>query len=396
MPWQEVLPMDLRRQFVHDVLRGVAPFAELCRAYRISRRTGYKWLRRFEAEGLAGLRDRSRRPHTCPHAVAPAVVAALLEARHRHPSWGPRKLLALVRQRAPAAAWPARSSVARLLRRYGLSAPRRRRRRLGHPGRPLTPLLAPNAVWTADFKGQFRTGDGVYCYPLTVADGYSRYLLACVALTGTTVAESRPVFERLFRNYGLPEQIRTDNGVPFATGALGRLSALSVWWVRLGIRPELIEPARPYQNGRHERMHLTLKRETARPPQASRQRQQRRFDAFRAEFNHERPHEALADATPASAYQPSVRPYPVRLPPLEYPSHFEVRRVSRNGGIRWHKRWVNVSHVLGEEVVGLTEIDDGEWDLYFGPLRLGRFHERTLKVEDVHGRAHRKRVLPMS
>jgi putative transposase len=249
---------------------------------------------------------------------------------------------------------------------------------------------APNAVWTVDFKGQFRLGDGSRCYPLTIADGYSRMLLSCRALTSTQVRESRPGFVRAFRDYGLPTRIRSDNGVPFATQALGRLSPLSVWWVRLGILPDLIEPASPQQNGRHERMHRTLKADCTRPPSATRLAQQRRFETWRREYNELRPHQALADATPASCYQPSPRPYPRRLPPLEYPSHYEVRRVSRNGGIRWHTRWVNVSQTLGGEWVGLREIDDGEWDVYFGPLRLGRFHERTLTIEDVLGRQYRR------
>jgi putative transposase len=396
MPWRLVDPMTERLRFLTDVRRHIASFTELCARYAVSRKTGYKWLHRAERDGTATLAEASRRPHRSPSATPAAIVAAVLAARHWHPTWGPRKLLKLLQRRAPRQAWPARSTVADLLRRNGLVEPRRRRRYPGHPGRPLTPMTAPNGIWTADFKGQFKTGDGIYCYPLTVQDGFSRYLLACRGLSGTTYAESRPVFERLFREYGLPDVLRTDNGVPFATGALGRLSQLSVWWVRLGIVPELIEPGRPQQNGRHERMHRTLKRATARPPAASRGRQQRCFDAFRREYNELRPHEALADATPASIYRPSSRPYPVRLPPLEYPAHFEVRRVSRNGGIRWHKQWVNVSHVLGEQSVGFTEVDDGEWDLYFGPLRLGRFHERTLTVEDALGRLARRRVLPMS
>jgi putative transposase len=249
---------------------------------------------------------------------------------------------------------------------------------------------APNAVWTADFKGQFRLGDASPCYPLTIADGYSRLLLSCRALTSTRVEESRPVFVRAFQEYGLPTRLRSDNGVPFATQALGRLSALSVWWVRLGILPDLTEPASPQQNGRHERMHRTLKHETTRPPRHSRRAQQHRFEAWRMEFNELRPHEALADATPASVYTPSPRPYPARLPPLDYPGHYEVRRVSRNGGIRWHTQWVNVSQTLGGEAIGLVEIDDAEWDVYFGPLRLGRFHERTLQIEDALGRQYRR------
>jgi putative transposase len=250
---------------------------------------------------------------------------------------------------------------------------------------------APNAVWTVDFKGQFRLGDGSHCYPLTLADGYSRMLLSCRALTSTRVAEARPEFVRAFQQYGLPVRLRSDNGVPFATQALGRLSALSVWWIRLGVLPDLIEPASPQQNGRHERMHRTLKADCTRPPSPTRRGQQRRFDAWRQEYNELRPHQALADDAPAAHYHSSPRPYPRRLAPLEYPRHYEVRRVSRNGGIRWHTQWVNVSQTLGEEWIGLTEIDDGEWDVYFGPLRLGRFHERTLTIEDVFGRQYRRR-----
>lgn len=219
-------------------------------------------------------------------------------------------------------------------------------------------MSAPNIIWTADYKGQFKTGDGRYCYPLTVQDGFSRYLLGCRGLTGTTTEECRPVFERLFQEYGLPEILRTDNGVPFATGALGRLSMLSVWWIRLGIVPELIEPGQPQQNGRHERMHRTLKRATARPSAPTLRSQQRRFDVFRLEYNTVRPHEALGDETPAALYARSPRPYPITLPPIDYPGHYEVRLVSANGGVRWHKRWVNVSHVLAGEYVGFVEIDD--------------------------------------
>jgi len=388
--------MTERRQFIVDARQRLVTFTDLCALYGISRVTGYKWLARANASGLDCLQELSRRPHTCPHATPPVLQARLLEARRRHPTWGPRKLLALMRRQerrhGTAFAWPARSTVAELLRRNGLSAKRRRRVRRGHPGRPLTPMTAPNVIWTADYKGQFRLGDGRYCFPLTVQDGFSRYLLACRGLTGTTTAECRPVFVRLFQEYGLPEILRTDNGVPFATMALGRLSQLSVWWIRLGIYPELIEPAHPEQNGRHERMHRTLKRATARPPAPSLRGQQHRFEVFRDEYNAVRPHEALGDATPASLYLRSPRPYPSTLAPLEYPGHFEVRLVSANGGIRWLHDWVNVSHVLAGEYVALEEIDEGEWDLYFGHLKLGRFHEPLRRIEDDQGRLARKRV----
>jgi len=399
VPWTEATPMDSRLQFVAEAKRTDEPFVALCARHGIAPKTGYKWLARYAAEGPAGLHERSRRPRTSPTATAPAAADALLELRRRHPTWGAKKLLAVLGRRHPRLTLSAPSTAAALLQRAGLVTARRRRRALGHPGRPTAAMDAPNAVWTADFKGEFKTRDGVYCYPLTVADGYSRFLLACRGLPSTATAGARPVFERLFREYGLPARIRSDNGVPFATIALARLSALSVWWVRLGILPDLTEPSSPQQNGRHERLHRTLEAEACRPPQAHARAQQRAFDDFRREYNAERPHEALGQATPASRYAASPRPYPARLAPLEYPAHYEVRRVSRNGGVRWYDAWVNVSHVLAEEYVAFEEVADGLWQVYFGPLRIGRFHEPLLKIVDQHdGTTSRnpRRVLPMS
>ncbi len=393
--------MNERLNFVIDAQRDRFPFAELCHRYGVSRKTGYKWLKRFEHEGPDGLKERSHRPHSCPHATPPQVVGAIVELRRRR-RWGAPKLRRLLQDRFPERTPPAVGTVHRILDRHGLIQPRRRRLRRPHPGRPSSPMDRPNAIWSADFKGQFRMTNGLYCYPLTVQDGFSRFLLACQGLPSTTIEGSKPVFEHLFREYGLPHRIRTDNGVPFASNALGRLSTLSVWWIRLGIIPELIEPGQPQQNGRHERMHRTLKAETARPPQRNLRAQQRCFDAFRKEFNHDRPHQALGQEPPASLYRPSSRPYPNRLPPLQYPAHFEVRRVSRNGGIRWNARWVNVSHLLAEQLVAFEEIDDGLWEVYFGPVKLGRFHEREGKIEDSLGRKarrkggnHRKKVSPI-
>ena len=386
MPWSESTPMSQRREFVEDAERGLYAMRELCARYGISPRVGYKWLARYREHGPAGLADQSRRPQTSPTRLDGELAQLLVEARTRHPTWGPRKLLAYLERRHRRQHWPAASTVGALLKRAGLVVPRRRRRPLGHPGRPLSAMDRPNAVWTADFKGQFRTGDGYYCYPLTVIDGYSRALLACEALLRPTHAASQPVFADLFRRLGLPERIRTDNGVPFATSALGRLSQLSVWWIKLGITPELIEPAHPQQNGRHERLHRTLKAETTKPPAQTARAQQRRFRAFQAEFNEERPHEALAGDPPASWYHRSSRRAPGRPLDPEYPAHFEVRYVSRNGGVRWHNRWVNVSHVLAEEYVGLDEVDDGVWSVYFGPVLLGRFHERDYRIHGAHNR----------
>jgi putative transposase len=392
MPWREASPMDQRTQFIADHLRDMLSLTELCELYGISRKTGYKWIDRYVRQGPAGLEERSRRPRRSPNATSEEIVGAILEARRRHPSWGGKKLLALLQRRHPRWSLPGRSTACDILSRHGMVPRRRQRRRIGHPGKPTSQILAPNDVWSADYKGQFRVGDGRYCYPLTVADGFSRYLLGCQVLPSTAVAEAKPIFMRRFHEYGLPKRIRSDNGVPFATNTLARLSTLSAWWVRLGILPELIEPGHPEQNGRHERMHRTLKAETTRPAAGSLAAQQRRFNIFREEFNDERPHEALDNATPAACYTTSPRPMPERLPPLEYPDRFEVRYVSANGGIRWNSRWVNVSIVCVGEYVGLEEIADGVWNVYFGPLRLGRLHERRMRIEDAYGRLYRHRV----
>jgi putative transposase len=390
MPWSQTSPMDQRTQFIADYLREVLSVTELCDLYGISGKTAYKWIDRYLRQGPAGLEERSRRPQNSPNRTPDEVTQALLEARRRHPSWGGKKLLTLVHKRHASWDLPHRSTVCDILRRHGMVPKKRNRRRIGHPGKPTTAILAPNDVWSADYKGQFRTGNGIYCYPLTVTDGYSRYLLGCQALNSTAVAEAKPVFTRLFKEYGLPRRIRTDNGVPFATNTLARLSSLSAWWVRLGILPEFIEPGKPQQNGRHERMHRTLKAETTRPAAGSLAAQQRKFNTFREEFNHERPHEALDMQTPDRLYRPSIREMPNKIPPFVYPDRFEVRYVSANGGIRWGREWINVSTVCIGEYVGLEEIDNGIWTVYFGPLKLGRLDERHMRIEDQYGRLKRR------
>jgi putative transposase len=392
MPWSDISLMDQKMQLIADFKLGVFSVSDLAARYGVSRKTVYKWTDRYDELGPEGLLDRPRTPHSCPHRTPPEVVSALLDFHDRF-GWGAKKLRKLLRTRRPDLALPSLATVSSILDRHGRVTRRRKRRRLGHPGRPTSPILAPNDVWSADFKGQFKTRDGRYCYPLTVTDNFSRYLLGCQALKSTEVAGSKPVFTRLFREFGLPARIRTDNGVPFATVSLARLSRLSAWWVRLGVLPELIEPGRPQQNGRHERMHKTLKSATARPPARDLRAQQRRFNRFRDEFNHVRPHEAIGLEVPASLYTASPRPFPERLPRLEYPSHFETRYVSHNGGMRWNCAWVNVSITCAGEYVGLEEVDDGVWDVYFGPLRLGRLLEREMRIEDAYGRLYRHRKL---
>jgi putative transposase len=391
MPWRHTSPMDQKTQFIADDLRRTLSLTELCELYSVSRKTGDTWIDRYRKAGPSGLEERSRKPCSSPNQTPQHVVEASIEVRCRHPSWGAKKLLSILQQRPPSWSLPGRSTVCDILPRHGVVPKKRHHRPIGHPGKPTTLIAAPNDVWSADFKGQFKTGDGLYCYPLTVADGYSRMLLGCQALSSTRVAEAKPVFTRLFKEFGLPKRIRTDNGVPFATNTLGRLSQLSAWWVRLGIFPEFIEPGKPQQNGRHERMHRTLKAETTRPPARTRRAQPRRFDPFRQEFNFERPHEALDMQSPASRYEVSPREMPSKLPPLVSPDRFEVRYVSANGGIRWHHRWVNVSHVCVGAYVGLEEIADGIWNVSFGPLKLGRLLERHMRLEEAYGRLKRRR-----
>ena len=326
MPWLETDPVTERKRFVVEAQGGLFSHTELCRRHNISRRTGYKWLERYEAEGPDGLLDRSHRPHSCPHATETYVLEAAFELRRTRPRWGAAKILGRLEILHPDWSLPTPQILHRHFVRQGLVKKQRRRRTRPHPGKPTATFEAPNSIWSADFKGHFKTRDGIYCYPLTVQDGFSRYLLACQGLSGTTYAGSRRVFTRLFQEFGLPQRIRSDNGTPFASTALGRLSRLSVWWIKLGILPDLIEPASPHQNGRHERMHKDLKAEATIPPAGNRCAQQRRFNAFRADFNEVRPHEAHGQRPPASVYEPSTRPLPAKLHLPDYPAHFGPAR----------------------------------------------------------------------
>ena len=369
--------MDERLQFVRDAQRDRFTMSELCARYGVSRRIGYKWVARYEAEGRAGLSDRSHVPHHCPHKLQPAMEALLIAERVAHPHWGARKLLAVLARRHPRIQhWPAASTVADLLARRGLVQRRHPRRKPVHPGviRPVTEMA--NDLWTADFKGQFRTGDGRYCFPLTLADQHTRYLLACRGLLSTQTVTAKPVFERAFREFGLPLAIRTDNGVPFATQAIHGLSYLNVWWMRLGILHQRSRPGCPQDNGAHERMHRTLKRQAIKPVRGSCTAQQRNFDAFRHEYNEERPHERLAQQTPASQYQASRRPYPERLPALEYPGHFVVKKITTGGTFRFQGRLLYLANAMVDQPIGLEETDDGIWAIYFSTILPATFDER--------------------
>jgi transposase InsO family protein len=373
---------EQRQRFLEDYQLSYYSITELAERFSISRKTAHKWISRYKEHGQRGFRELSRRPHSCPFQTDAAIVEELVALRKRHPHWGPRKLLDLMHRRDLRRELPSVSTAARTLAREGLVKPRRRYRR-AHPGCPKSTPQGPNDIWAADYKGQFRLKNGNYCFPLTVSDLSSRYLLGCDAHPAISLQKSFAHFKGLFGTYGLPSRIRTDNGVPFASNALARLSQLSVWFIKLGIYPELIEPGKPQQNGVHERMHRTLKQEATIPPSSSLRGQQRKFDRFREEFNQERPHEALGMKRPGELYQTSSRAMPKRIEPYDYPGHYLVRRVSRAGTIRIFKKQVFVSNTLHEDYVGLEEVDDGVYDLYFCFYQIGRYELEANKIHDI-------------
>jgi transposase InsO family protein len=366
--WKETRVQDERLELVEQFAAQERSRAEICRGFGVSRKTGYKWFEQYLLEGAGGLADRSRRPHHQPQAVDDETIGAILAARSRRPSWGERKLHAWLEREQPERSWPCSSTIGAVLKRYGLTRPNKRRRRAA-PSSELTQPAAANQVWAIDFKGWFRTQDGVRCDPLTISDTHTRYLLRCQAMDRTGGKFVRPLMEATFREYGLPARIRSDNGAPFASTGVGGLSRLSVWWLRLGIVPERIEPGHPEQNGRHERMHRTLKQETAQPPSRTARAQQQAFDRFRRTYNEDRPHEALQMTTPASRYQPSSRSFPERLPEMEYPAGFTRRRVQPHGDVHWLMGDFFVGEALASETVGIEEVEDG-WRIWFGPLPL--------------------------
>lgn len=407
MPWARTDWMSERVRFIAAYLEKRAGFSDLCRDFGVSRKTGYKWVARYESEGASALKDHSRAPHSHPNAISEEIVQAIVTIRRRHRRWGPRKLRAVLKRQRPRLILPAASTIGDILKRNGLISPRRRLRRSSPYGERLRDYDAPNAVWCADFKGCFRLGGrpgAERCHPLTISDGYSRYLLRCRALRRPLHQHTKRVFESAFKEYGLPRAIRTDNGAPFSTLAPGGLSRLAIWWIRLGIRPERIMPGRPEQNGRHERMHRTLKAETAKPPRRSFGSQQRAFDRFQAEYNEERPHEALGQEVPASLYRPSLRQYPDQLPEPEYPRHYETRLAYPNGVITFGSTQWWVSGCLGRQLIGLEPCEDGQWRVYFawvpiGVLDMTRLEQRgtrqfgqLIPVVDTALRARRRRA----
>jgi transposase InsO family protein len=370
MPFLETCRMEERVRMLSDYASGNWSVSEVCRRYGVCRDTFYDWRRRQASGELDWFADRSHAPHYCPQRTDPALVETIVALRRRFPHLGPRKLLVLLEHRHPGSHWPAASTIGDLLKQAGLIASAKRRRRPIDQQRPFAAVAAANDEWAADFKGWFRTGDGTRIDPLTMTDSHSRFLID-VNIVPATIEASRPVFVPAFRAYGLPRAIRCDNGTPFGSRGAGGLTRLSAWWLKLGIAPHFIRPASPQENGRHERMHRTLKAQTACPPASSAAGQQARFDAFRTHYNDERPHEALGQRPPAELYAPSPRAMPDRIEDPWYDADHAVRRVRCSGEIMWKGQLLFISQALVGEPVGIAELETGDHVVRFCDLDIG-------------------------
>ena len=381
MPWKETCAMNERQRFIEAWLQPGRNITQLCQRFHIARKTGHKWINRFIAEGSPGLIDRSRIRLTQSHQTPEAVVAQILELKHRHPDWGPVTIDSVLYRSDPDFPWPAVSTIGEILKRHNLVKPRRKRSKVPPLTEPLAHALKPNDVWSGDYKGQFQLGDGRWCYPLTISDNCSRLLISCQGLYGPKLRPSMTVYKRAFQEYGLPRRIRTDNGFPFAMVTLGGLTPLTVWMIRLGVLPERIDPGCPQQNGRHERMHRTLKAKTAAPPKGNLSAQQRAFNRFRQEFNEVRTHQGLGRGIcPMDCHRVSPRPYPDELPEMRYPDSYQIRKVKCGGYIKLNGHAFYLTRQLTGDHVGLEPIGLDLWQLYFGGLKLGVVDERLKSV----------------
>jgi transposase InsO family protein len=381
MPWRDATKVSERAELIRKWKSGLYAITELAEEFGVSRPTVYEWTGRYEQWGEEGLEDRPSIPKTCPHRTSTEIGEKIIAAKSDHPTWGPGKLIDYLRIEEPSIAWPSASTAGTILDRAGLV--RRRRKRRTGVAQYAQRLVASESgeMMTADHKGQFRLGDSSYCYPVTINDPVSRYSYAITATKSTKYRDARPVFEKVFQTYGVPTRMGSDNGPPFSCSiALAGLSTMAVWWIKLGITPVRIHPGCPWENGIHERLHRTLKAETTRPPGADHAEQQKRFDTFRTEFNDVRPHAGIEGRRPADLLRQCSRPYPERLPAIEYPGHYETRSMRPTGEIRWKGRLLYISEALIGERVGLVEIDDGIWSIYFATIELGRYDERTQEI----------------
>src|SRR5882757_9389653 len=385
MPWKESRIVDQRLQFLSSYQKEEMSVSDLCREFGVSRQTGYRWINRYKEVGPEGLLNRSSKPNGCSHATTEAIENEIFALRSKHPSWGARKLKARPEMLEPEVSWPAASTFGNILRRAGLTSPKRKKRRTTPYSEPFSEVTAPNQLWCMDFKGYFSTGDGTRCDPFTITDAHSRYLIRCQIVSRMDLSQVWAICEAAMREYGMPVRIRTDIGAPFAgTGLLG-LSKLSLGWMKLGIVHERIQAGRPQQNGRHERMHRTLKEDNTKPPAASLRAQQSRFDNFRYVFNNERPHEGLNNQVPASLYIPSSIRLPRKLPEFTYPKGLMMRRVNNSGDISWHKNRIFISEVFRFEELAFELITPGFYRVFFRDMDIGE-----LNVEELRFRAARR------
>jgi transposase InsO family protein len=393
MPWRETTKMEQKIEFINEWRSGRFTITELARHFDISRPTAYKWIERFEKEGLPGLDEKGRSPKTHPLKTPEEIEKRIIFYRKKYKRWGGEKIWKLLHGDFQEEQIPTISTVDRILKRNGLIIPRKVRRRI----KPSFPIFNPqkcNEVWSADFKGKFKMGNKRYCHPLTIADSYSRFVFSAKGMYGEKYKPTMLEFRRVFREYGMPLQIHTDNGSPFgAAQAVQRLTRLAVWFLEHGIEPVYSDPASPQQNGRHERMHLDLKGEATRPPGFNLRTQQRKLNQFVNEYNYDRPHAALGLETPGSIHKYSPRPYKDKVEEWVYPNYCEVRRVTKNGAIRWRStKWVMVATSLCDKHVGLEELGDGIWRIYFRQKMLGYFDENKLRIMDELGRLKRNYV----
>lgn len=383
MSWKETCPVKERMRFIVAYEENERDFSEICRVFGISRKTGYKWIKRFDEEGVSGLEDRSRAPHEPSNKMCESLSSMILMTKCDNMNWGPRKIIVWLSQEYPDIKWPAASSAGELLKRNGLVKPRKKRRRFTPYTQPFADCSGPNDTWSIDYKGQYRLQNGKYCYPLTLTDNFSRYLLACDAHDRISGLQAKQVMEQVFKEHGLPAVIRSDNGPPFAGRGLGALSSLSVWWQKLGITHERIRPGHPEENGRHERMHRTLKEKIIESPCEDLLRQRVEFKAFLHSYNYERPHEGIGNQRPGWVYEESHRLYPCYLEEIEYGREYETRRIRTNGTMKWNGSEIYISEPLIGEQIGLLQTSDQEWLIYFSSLKLGIFNEATMKVRPI-------------
>jgi putative transposase len=380
MPWKETCAMDQKMKMIGDYLTGEFTISDLSEMYAVSRITIYKWIERYQEKGAMGLLDWPTAPKHHPNATSLEIARHVVEIKLKHPAWGPKKVVVWLEQHYPDVKWPAFSTASNILKHEGLVKPRQLKHRTPPYTQPFQECNRPNAVWSADYKGQFRTGDNRLCYPLTITDNYSRYLLCCRGLYRPTYEATKPWFESVFKKYGLPAAVRTDNGEPFASTGLGGLSRLSVWFIKLGIKHERIRKGHPQENGRHERMHRSLKEATAKPPKENLKQQQRAFNVFQPDFNMARPHEALEMQTPASIYMPSLRLYPVKLPEITYHGDYIIREVRHNGEIKWKGDFIYISQALVGEPIALKQRNAYQWEIRFSTYPLGILDETAMKI----------------